>query len=62
MILSNFARISGISPQAVEDEFHGTFVDAYNWVMQPNVISLGQFTDDGVLASKPYAVSANYIN
>ena len=30
--------------------------------MQTNVIGMGQFADGGVLASKPYAASANYIN
>ena len=62
MILSNFALISGISPQEIENWFHSAFIDAYDWVMQTNVIGMGQFADGGVLASKPYAASANYIN
>lgn len=62
MILSNFALISGISPQAIENWFHSAFIDAYDWVMQTNVIGMGQFADGGILASKPYAASANYIN
>lgn len=62
MILSNFALIAGLSPQAVENWFHAAFIDAYDWVMQPNVIGMGLFADGGILASKPYAASANYIN
>lgn len=62
MILSNFALIAGLSPQAIENWFHAAFIDAYDWVMQTNVIGMGQFADGGVLASKPYAASANYIN
>lgn len=62
MVLSNFALIAGISPQAVENWFHAVFIDAYDWVMQTNVIGMGLFADGGVLASKPYAASANYIN
>lgn len=62
MILSNFALIAGLSPQAVEDWFHAAFIDAYDWVMQTNVIGMGLFADGGILASKPYAASANYIN
>jgi len=62
MVLSNFALISGISPQAIENWFHSAFIDAYDWVMQTNVIGMGQFADGGILASKPYAASANYIN
>ncbi|PSO90564.1 MAG: cryptochrome/photolyase family protein [Cyanobacteria bacterium SW_10_48_33] len=62
MVLSNFALIAGVSPQQIEDWFHSAFVDGYDWVMQTNVIGMGQFADGGVLASKPYASSANYIN
>ena len=62
MILSNFALIAGLSPQAVESWFHAAFIDAYDWVMQTNVIGMGLFADGGVLATKPYAASANYVN
>jgi deoxyribodipyrimidine photolyase-related protein len=62
MLLSNFALIAGLSPQAVESWFHAVFIDAYDWVMQPNVIGMGLFADGGILATKPYAASANYIN
>jgi len=62
MVLSNFALISGLSPQAVEGWFHAAFIDAYDWVMQTNVIGMGLFADGGMLASKPYGSSANYIN
>lgn len=62
MILSNFALILGVKPQALEAWFHAAFIDAYDWVMQTNVIGMEQFADGGILASKPYAASANYIN
>ncbi|ACB52100.1 putative Deoxyribodipyrimidine photolyase [Crocosphaera subtropica ATCC 51142] len=62
MVLSNFALIIGVSPQAINDWFHSAFIDGYDWVMVPNVIGMGQFADGGILASKPYAASANYIN
>ncbi len=62
MILSNFALIAGLLPQAVEQWFHAAFIDAHDWVMQTNVLGMGVFADGGFLASKPYAASANYIN
>jgi deoxyribodipyrimidine photolyase-related protein len=62
MILSNFALIAGISPQELQDWFHAAFIDGYDWVMQTNVIGMGQFADGGMMASKPYAASANYVN
>ncbi len=62
MILGNFALIAGINPQEIENWFHAVFIDAYDWVMQTNVLGMGVFADGGILASKPYAASANYIN
>lgn len=62
MILANFALIAGLNPQETESWFHSAFIDAYDWVMQTNVIGMGLFADGGKLASKPYAASANYIN
>ncbi|MBD2106156.1 cryptochrome/photolyase family protein [Nodosilinea sp. FACHB-13] len=62
MILSNFSLIAGFTPQEVKDWFHAVFIDAYDWVMQTNVIGMGLFADGGLLASKPYASSANYVN
>ncbi|WLT37342.1 cryptochrome/photolyase family protein [Synechocystis sp. B12] len=62
MALSNFALIVGVNPQKLQDWFHAAFIDAYDWVMQTNVLGMGQFADGGILASKPYVSSANYIN
>jgi len=62
MILANFALIAGLNPQETVDWFHSAFIDAYDWVMQTNVIGMGLFADGGLLASKPYAASANYVN
>ena len=62
MLLANFSLIAGLSPQQVEDWFHSAFIDGYDWVMQTNVIGMGLFADGGILATKPYAASANYIN
>ena len=46
----------------MEAWFHAAFIDAYDWVMQTNVLGMGLFADGGVLASKPYSASANYVN
>ncbi len=62
MVLNNFALIAGVAPGEIENWFHSAFIDAYDWVMQTNVLGMGQFADGGLLASKPYAASANYIN
>lgn len=62
MLLANFALISGIDPQRMENWFHDVFIDSTDWVMQTNVLGMGLFADGGILATKPYAASANYIH
>jgi deoxyribodipyrimidine photolyase-related protein len=62
MLLGNYALLAGVDPQALTEWFHSMYVDAYDWVMVPNVIGMSQWADGGVMATKPYAASANYIN
>ena len=62
MVLGNFALISGVQPQAVEDWFLAVYADAYEWVELPNVAGMALWADRGRLATKPYAASGNYIN
>jgi deoxyribodipyrimidine photolyase-related protein len=62
MITGNFALIAGINPQQVNEWYWLAYTDAYEWVVTPNVLGLTLYADGGLLATKPYAASANYIN
>lgn len=62
MLLSNFSLLAGLDPQQVNDWFLSSFIDAYEWVMAPNVLGMGLHADGGLTATKPYIASANYIN
>ena len=62
MLLSNFFMLAGIDPAEVNDWFLSGFIDAYDWVMAPNVLGMGLNADGGLTATKPYIASANYIN
>ena len=62
MITGNFALIAGLDPQAVNDWYWLAYADAYEWVVTPNVLGMALYADEGLLATKPYAASANYIN
>lgn len=62
MVTGNFALIAGIDPKAVHEWYLSVYADAYEWVEAPNSMGMSQFADGGVLASKPYAASGNYIN
>ncbi len=62
MIVTNFCTLAGVEPQAVVAWFTSFYIDAYDWVMQPNVVGMGLNADGGIIATKPYISSANYIN
>lgn len=62
MIVCNFCLLAGVDPAAVAEWFLACYVDAYDWVVLPNVIGMGLNADGGQTATKPYIASANYIN
>lgn len=62
MITGNFALLAGINPAEVHAWYLAVYADAYEWVEAPNVIGMSQFADGGIIASKPYISSGNYIH
>ncbi|HEY0786159.1 MAG TPA: cryptochrome/photolyase family protein [Acidobacteriaceae bacterium] len=62
MVLSNLATLCGYSPRELTDWFWIAYIDAYDWVVEPNVLGMGTFGDGGVTATKPYVSGAAYIN
>jgi deoxyribodipyrimidine photolyase-related protein len=61
MILGNFMLLCEIHPNAVYQWFMEFYIDAYDWVMVPNVYGMSQFADGGYMCTKPYISSSNYI-
>jgi len=61
MILGNFMLLCEIHPDAVYQWFMEHYIDAYDWVMVPNVYGMSQFADGGRMTTKPYVSGSNYI-
>lgn len=62
MVTGNFALLSGVQPQQISEWYLAMYADAYEWVELPNTLGMVMHADEGLLASKPYAASGNYIN
>lgn len=61
MLLGNFMLLCEFNPNAVYQWFMELFIDAYDWVMVPNVYGMSLFADGGLMSTKPYISSSNYI-
>ena len=62
MVLSNLATLCGFSPRELTDWFWFGYIDAYDWVVEPNVLGMATYADGGLTATKPYVSGAAYIN
>jgi deoxyribodipyrimidine photolyase-related protein len=62
MVLANLATSAGVHPRAFTDWMHGAFIDAYEWVMVPNVLGMGTFADGGRMSTKPYISGGAYLD
>jgi len=61
MVLGNFMILCEFDPNEVYQWFMEMFIDAYDWVMVPNVYGMTQFADGGLMTTKPYISGSNYL-
>ncbi len=61
MVLGNFMMLCEFDPDEVYRWFMELYIDAYDWVMVPNVYGMSQFADGGVMSTKPYISGSNYL-
>jgi len=61
MVLGNWFLLNEYDPESVLRWFSSMYVDAYEWVMIPNVLGMSQYADGGVIATKPYISGGNYL-
>lgn len=61
MVTGNFALLAGVHPDAIDAWYLGVYIDAIEWVEITNTRGMSQFADGGIVGTKPYVSSANYI-
>ncbi len=61
MVLGNAMLLLRIDPDEVYDFFMTLFIDAYDWVMVPNVYAMSQFAAGELVTTKPYVSGSNYL-
>jgi deoxyribodipyrimidine photolyase-related protein len=61
MVTGLYALLRGVAPQQVHAWYLAVYVDAVEWVELPNTLGMSQYADGGLMASKPYAATGQYI-
>ena len=62
MVLANWATLLGVDAEAVSDWFWVAFEDAYDWVVEPNVLGMGTYAVGDLMVTKPYVSGSAYVN
>jgi deoxyribodipyrimidine photolyase-related protein len=61
MVAGNAMLLCELHPDDVYRWFMELFIDAYDWVMVPNIYGMSQFADGGLITTKPYLSGSNYL-
>ena len=61
MVLSNIATLLDVSPRELTDWFWVAYIDAFDWVVEPNVLGMGTFGTGDLFTTKPYVSGAAYL-
>jgi deoxyribodipyrimidine photolyase-related protein len=62
MVLANLATLLDVSPRELTDWFWAMYTDAFDWVVEPNVLGMGTFAAGNLMTTKPYVSGAAYID
>lgn len=62
MVLSNVAQLLDVEPRELTDWFWLAYIDAFDWVVEPNVLMMSTFGVGELGTTKPYVAGAPYIH
>ena len=62
MVLGNLATLLGVSPRELTDWFWVAYTDAYDWVVEPNVLAMATYGTGELMTTKPYVAGSAYIH
>ena len=61
MVICNLMNMCEIHPKLIYNWFMEMYIDSSDWVMIPNVFGMATYADGGLMSTKPYTCSSNYI-
>jgi deoxyribodipyrimidine photolyase-related protein len=62
MVTGAFSLLLGVHPDQLDEWYLGIYMDAIEWVEITNTRGMSQYADGGIVGTKPYVGSANYID
>ncbi len=62
MVLANVALLLDVEPRQITEWFWIAYIDAFDWVVEPNVMAMGSFAVGELMTTKPYLGGGAYIN
>ncbi len=62
MVLGNLAALLDVSPRQLTDWFWVAYTDAFDWVVEPNVLGMATFAVGDLMTTKPYIAGAAYLD
>jgi deoxyribodipyrimidine photolyase-related protein len=61
MVLGNLATLLEVDPRELADWFWVAYMDAWDWVVEPNVLGMATYSAGDVMTTKPYVCGSAYI-